>query len=426
MSVSIAGSQVDADAAPASASDEVQRTSILAIDTSNSMAGRRIVEAKKAALAYLSTVPDNVKVGVISFDDTVKTLVPPTLDRTAATKAVNGLTLTLHTALYDGVLGALKAAGPDSENAAQRKILVLSDGKDTTTTNLPDVLEAIEDSGATVDVVSLQQSVDGNQALSAIAGAGKGKVFTTANPAALTAAFASEADALARQIVVTADVPGGSEATSSDVQVTVPAGAQTFTASAYVPVRSAADIAAEKAVTAAPQPVQTGPLAVSRTVVIGAVAAIGLGLLAVVLILAFSGNKPAQNLTLSEQIQAYGVMATPGQTGPRRDDAPPTAIAGQARQAAEKALAGNKDLEARIATALEAAGLDLRPAEWLLFRAGIGVVGALVGFLIGTGNLVLGLVLFIGSIVGPVASTSRSSAADASRPSAPAWPTRCS
>ena len=36
------------------------------------------------------------------------------------------------TSLYDGVLGALEAAGPGGAKAGQRKILVLSDGKDTT------------------------------------------------------------------------------------------------------------------------------------------------------------------------------------------------------------------------------------------------------------------------------------------------------
>ena len=34
-------------------------------------------------------------------------------------------------------------------------------------------------------------------------------MLTTADPAALTAAFAKEADVLARQIVVTAQVPAG-------------------------------------------------------------------------------------------------------------------------------------------------------------------------------------------------------------------------
>ena len=75
--VKIDGNAVDPEAVAASTTN-VERTSILAIDTSNSMKGTRITEAKKAALAYLASVPDNVKVGVVSFDDTVKTLVAPT------------------------------------------------------------------------------------------------------------------------------------------------------------------------------------------------------------------------------------------------------------------------------------------------------------------------------------------------------------
>jgi tight adherence protein B len=399
--VSIDGKSAESTAEAASSSN-VQRTSILAIDTSLSMRGARIAEAKKAALAYLGTVPDNVKVGVVSFDDTVKTLLAPSLDRTAATRAIGGLTLSLHTALYDGVLGAIKAAGPGGDDAGQRKVLVLSDGVDTTSTNLSDVLDAIKSSDIGVDVVSLNQSADGNQPLEAMAAAGKGKMYTTADPAKLTQAFASEANALARQIVVTAQVPAGFESSSSNVDVTVPSGSQSYTASAYVPVRSAADIAADKAAAAAPQPVQAGPLAVSRNVVLGAVGAIGVGFLGFVGVLALGGNKPAQNLTLSEQIQAYGVMAVPGQAGPRRDDAPAsTALAGQARQAAEKALANNKNLEARIAAALEAAGLDLRPAEWLLFRAGAGVLGALLGVLLGAGNVVLGVLVFLIALIAP-------------------------
>jgi tight adherence protein B len=398
VAVTINGTNVTSEAVAASTTN-VERTSILAIDTSLSMKGTRIAEAKKAALAYLASVPDNVKVGVVSFDDNVKTLVAPTLDRAAATRAIGALTLTLHTALYDGVLGALKAAGPGGTNAAQRKILVLSDGRDTTATNLSDVLDAIKESGAGVDVVSLQQG-DANQPLDAMASAGKGKVFATADPATLTAAFASEAKVLARQIAVTAQVPSGFQQTSSNVDVSVPTGSQSYTASAYVPVRTAADIEADKAAAAVPQPVAGGSLAVSRNVVLGAVGAIGVGLLGFVSVLALGSNKPAQNLTLSEQIEAYGVMSVPGQAGPRRDDAS-NAIAGQARQAAEKALANNQNLEARIASALEAAGLDLRPAEWLLMRAGIGMVGALVGVLLGAGNIILGVLVFVAAIVGP-------------------------
>jgi tight adherence protein B len=388
-------------AAQAASQSSVERTSILAIDTSASMRGARIAEAKKAALAYLAAVPANVKVGVLTFDNTVKVVVPPGLDRDAARTAISGLRLTLKTALYDGVLGALKAAGPGGENAGQRKILVLSDGKDTSSTDLADVVSAIKKSGAGVDVVSLQKGDEANAPLNAIAAAGKGTVLQAQDPAALTAAFAKEAAALARQIVVTAEIADGFEATSSNVEVTVPTADVSYTASAYVPVQKASDLAAAAATRARPQEVTSGPLDLSPTVMYGAVGAMALGLLGVIVAFAMGGNRPATNLTLSEQVRAYGVMAVPGQPGPRRDPAPQAAIAGQARNAAEKALANNKNLEARIAHSLESAGLALRPAEWVLIRGGIAVGGGLLGVLLGAGNIFLGIVFVVAALLGP-------------------------
>jgi len=402
VAVTIDGQDVSSAASAASESTDIERTSVLAIDTSASMAGTRIAEAKKAALAYLSAVPANVKVGVLTFDTTVKVIVPPGLDHAAARTAIGGLKLTRDTALYDGVLGALKAAGPGGQGAGQRKILLLSDGKDTTSTKLQDVLTAIKKSGAGVDVVSLQKGDEGNQPLNAIATAGRGTMLTAQDPAALTAAFAKEATALARQVVVTAQLPGGFDKTSSNVEVTIPTSAQSFAAAAYVPVQRSSDIAERKATEAVPQRVVTGPLDLSPTVMYGAVGAIGVGLLGLVLILALSSNKPAANLTLNQQIQAYGVMSAPGQSGPRREEASPAnPFTGGAKQAAERALANNTNLEARIAHSLEGAGLSLRPAEWLLLHAAIAVGGGLLGVLLGSGNIFLGVLIIVGGIVGP-------------------------
>jgi tight adherence protein B len=397
--VTVDGDDAESEAVAASQSS-VKRTSMLAIDTSASMRGTRIAEAKKAALAYLSAVPANVQVGVLTFDDEVNLVVPPSLDRDAARAAVAGLQLTLETSLYDGVLGALDAVGPGGAKAGQRKILVLSDGKDTTTTSLGEVLEEIESSKAQVNVVSLQRGVDANAPLNAIADAGKGTVLTTEDPAALTAAFAKEAEALARQIVVTAQVPAGSDETSSNVLVTVPTVEETFTASAYVPVRSARDIAAAKASRARPRTVSAGPLDLSTNVMYGAVGAIAVGLLGMIAMMAMGRGKASANITLSEQIQAYGVMAVPGQPGPRTDAAS-NAFTGQARQAAERALANNKNMEARIAQSLEAAGISLKPAEWLLLRAAILVGGGLLGLLLGSRSVFFGVVIVLLAVVGP-------------------------
>jgi tight adherence protein B len=403
VTASIGGSDVEATATAASSTDEVSRTSVLAIDTSASMAGARIAEAKKAATTYLATVPDNVKVGVLTFDDTVRLVVPPGLDREAARAAVADVRLTKQTALYDGVLGALKASGPSGADAGQRKILLLSDGKDTTDTDLSTVVRAIKKSGAGIDVVSLQSGDEASQPLKEIAAAGKGSVLTTADPAALTAAFAREADVLARQVVVTAKVPSDDGATSADVAVTVPTSSQSYEAAAYLPVRPKPDKGAEKVAAAVPTPVTAGPLDLPRSVMIGAVGAIGVGLIGVIAALAMGSSKPATHLTLSEHVSAYGVMAVPGHSGPRQDGAAtaPGALKDQARQVAEKTLANNKNLEARISSALEGAGLDLRPSEWLLLRAGITVGGGLLGLLIGAGSVVIGLLLVLAAIFGP-------------------------
>jgi tight adherence protein B len=401
VSVTIDGNDVESEAAAASASSVVERTSILAIDTSSSMAGTRLREAKKAALAYLTAAPANVHVGVLTFDSTVRLVVPPESDRVAAERAVSGLKVSAQTSLYDGVLGALNAAGPGGEKAGQRKILLLSDGKDTTKTTLSEVLAAIKDSGAGVDVVSLQKGDEGNKPLNDIASAGKGTMLAAADPAGLTAAFSKEADALARQLVVTAQLPAGTDSTSSDVEVTVPTSGQSFTAAAYAPVRTAADIKTEKASVAAPQPVQAGPLDLSPAIMYGGIGAIAVGLLSLIAVLA-TGRRPASNLTLTEQIQAYGVMSVPGQPGPRREaGVTSNPFSGQARQAAERALANNKNLESRIAHSLEAAGMQLRAAEWLLMRAAIGVGGGLVGLLIASANILLGIIIVIAALVGP-------------------------
>lgn len=399
--VTMGGKEVEAETVDASESSTLERTVVLAIDTSASMRGTRIAEAKKAALAYLETVPANVQVGVLTFDDTVDLVVPPGLDRDAARSVVSELELTTDTSLHDGILGALEAAGPGGAKAGQRKILVLSDGKDTTTTPLDKVVAKIKASKIQVDVVSLQRGDEANAPLNAIADAGKGTMLTTADPAALSAAFAEEADDLARQIVVTAELPAGFDETSSNVLVTVPTTDETFTASAYVPVREAKDIAAEKASEARPQRVSAGPLDLSVNVMYGAIGAIGVGLLGMILLMAMGRGKASANITLSEQIRAYGVMAVPGQSGPRTDGPPSSAFTGQARQAAEKALANNKNMEARITQSLESAGVALKPAEWLLLRAAILVGGALLGMLLASSNLVLAVLIVLAALLGP-------------------------
>jgi tight adherence protein B len=391
--VQIGGHAVKSEAVAASSSQAIKRVAILAIDTSESMQGARIAEAKRAATTYLASAPANVQIGVLTFDDSVKLLVKPTLDRNAARAAISKLTLTHNTALYDGVLGAIEATGPDGDDAGQRRILVLSDGKDTTQTDLADVLDTISTSGVLVDAVALQQTGTDSQALREMASAGKGKVLDASAPAALSAAFAQEAEVLSRQLVVTADVPKSAHK-SSDVSVTMPVGGQDITATAYLPVRLATKTAAVGTV---PEPIAAGSLQISQRVVLGGVVAIAVGLLGV--IIALWSRKPATNTEdrLNAQMSAYGSSA--GETDPAQVQS--SGFSGQARGVAERALANNRGLEARLASKLDTAGMSFKPAEWVLLRAGVAVVGAMLGLLIGSSNILLGLIIIVAAIASP-------------------------
>lgn len=398
VSVTFDGKDVEATAKAAASTDEVKRTTVLAIDTSNSMKGGRIAEAKTAALTYLDTVPDNVEVGIVTFDNDVVVRQQPSLDRDASRAVINGLGLKQNTALYEGVKTAITTAGPDE---GQRQVLVLSDGQDNTKAELQPVLDAIKASKVKVDVVALEQGAAAPQPLTAMAEASGGKVISAATDA-LTAAFSSEADVLARQILVTAKVPADQASDDATVAVTLEAGGTTHTASAFVAVKAAGSGPAQPAEDPfAVTPAASSGFEIPKEAMYGAVAAIGLGAIGLVagLMLGGSGDKP---IPLEDQLQLYGATASSARIARAKvRQAPTTSITEQARQAAEKALASNAGFEARIAKRLEAAGMALKSSEWLLLHIGIAFGAGLLGLLISAGNpLVTLLFLFVG-LIGP-------------------------
>jgi tight adherence protein B len=397
VAVTFDGKQVDATAETAADSNDVQRTTVLAIDTSNSMKGARITEAKAAALTYLDTVPANVQVGIVTFDNDVTVRLPPSLDRDAARTVINQLSLKQNTALYEGVRTAISTV---QKVKGQRQILVLSDGQDNTKAPLQPVIDAIKAAKVKVDVVSLEQGAAAPQPLADMAAASGGTVIS-ADTTALTAAFSSEADVLARQILVTAKVPAGQKATDATVAVSLDSGGETHTASAYVAVTSAAELRA------AVDPFSNRPAAkpalnVPQAAVYGGIAAIGLGVIGLVAALVLGGTTD-RRASLDEQLQLYSSSEEGARISRARIAQAPsgTTLTDQARAAAEKALAGNVSFEAKIATRLEAAGMSLKSSEWLLLHIGIAFGCGILGFLLGGGNPIL-LIMFLAlGAVGP-------------------------
>lgn len=398
--VTVNGEPVEATAELAAAADtdeRVRRTAVMAIDTSNSMRGERFEQAKAAAKAFLAAAPEDVRIGIVAFAGSVEVVQPPTLDREAAAAVIDDLSLSLETRLYDGVVAAVEAAGDDG----QRSLLVLSDGRDTSDTQLDEVVAAIADAQVRVDVVALGTEVtEANEPLAAMARQGDGTVLAATEPEALTALFNDEAAALARQILVTARLPDGLAVTEGSLGVAIDAGEETYSDTAFVALQAARGPTPAEA--AGPKPVVTGPLAVSDSLLMAAMAAIALGTL-VILAIALGAVGRARNDHVQSHIAAYTRHGAPGRTaaGQPHPGDPAKSVAQSAVLIAEKALEGNKGFEAKLAGRLDAADVALKPAEWVLIHAGTAVAAALLGFLVSSGGLLVTLLLLLAGALVP-------------------------
>ena len=391
VTVTIDGEDASSEAALAASTTEVKRTAVLAIDVSKSMTGERFEAAKTAALTFLDTVPDDVYVGIVTFASDVTGAVAPTQDRDEARTVIEDLELTPQTRLYDGVLEAVEMAGSEG----QRSVLVLSDGADTSETPLDDVMSSVTDAEILLDVVALEQTGTAKAALERLAASAEGRVID-ADPEALREAFTAEADALARQVLVTAELPESVTSGDAPVSVSLPTDDTILVADAFAAVRADG---AETVPTSAPiTPTRTEPgLIIPATWMYAGLACVGLGLL---LLLTMLVPKPAPALSAGEVASTY-TQRSSGRTHSAAPKAEADQALEQAKDAATKVLQRNTGLEARIARRLEGAGNPLKPAEWLLLHAGIFIGAGVVGLLFSQGSILVGLLFLLGGAAAP-------------------------
>jgi Ca-activated chloride channel homolog len=122
------------------------------IDTSGSMDGSPLQNAKDAMEIFAKGLPAENSVGLISFDSEIKTITPmKTLESGSSNiiAGVNELRASGSTRLYDGLLKAMEEleAQSDPSQSIIRAVVLLSDGQDTGSENtLADVVKKLEES----------------------------------------------------------------------------------------------------------------------------------------------------------------------------------------------------------------------------------------------------------------------------------------
>lgn len=391
VTVTLGGQQFDATATLASSSaNAVKRTAVLAIDVSESMKGAAFTAARDAATAYIDEAPSDVYIGIVTFAGKVETVRAPTQDKAALDRAVAGLSLTRSTHLYDGLLQALDVAGTEG----QRSILLLSDGRDTTSTPLSTVVATATSSAVRIDAIALGQKVAADSPLQQVADATQGTVTATSSLSELKKLFTSQATDLAQQLVISFDAPA--IASSGTLQVSIDADGQTVTDGTYVSLAAGKATSTEPSYTTSKSSLPS----VSRPVLIGGVGLLFLGL-AVLLGFGMTRLTPAAATPMQQQLSLYTIH------GMKRSDRKKGSGEQGAQQLKDSAVAmadkimQQRDFEASLSHKLERAGLSLKASEWLLVHAGIFVGASLVSVMLTNGNWIFMVVVGMAGLILP-------------------------
>ncbi|MGI9621551.1 MAG: VWA domain-containing protein [Acidimicrobiales bacterium] len=139
-----------------------QATIIMAVDTSLSMQAddvrpTRLDGAKEAAVGFVSNLPDNLNLGLVSFNGVATIRVQPTTNHDAAVAAIGSLELGPATAIGEAIfasLDAIELAVDEDGETPPARIVLMSDGE-TTVGRADDVaIEAAQQAGIAVSTIA--------------------------------------------------------------------------------------------------------------------------------------------------------------------------------------------------------------------------------------------------------------------------------
>ncbi|MEY4873909.1 MAG: hypothetical protein RJB41_611 [Actinomycetota bacterium] len=178
---------------------------ILVIDRSGSMAEDAMNETKKAAIGFITSMPPEVSIGLVSFGSNVTLDVELTGDRDRLSAAISTIKAEGRTALNDAVVFA---STQFASTTKRRVIVLLSDGGDSASSaTLEEAVAAT--SGIRVEIIEIKTSDTNRDALDQLAA--PQIVRSTPNPAELDELYASVAQSLVDrvEIVYTSNAQGG-------------------------------------------------------------------------------------------------------------------------------------------------------------------------------------------------------------------------
>jgi tight adherence protein B len=336
---------------------------VLVLDTSDSVRGAPLASALVAARQFVTGLPPGIGVGVLTFADRPHIAVATSPDHQAALAALENLLTTRGTSIYDAVVAA---AGMFTREA-QRNIILLTDGADTTSkANLASAIAAAKDAQASISTVGLASGSIDEVPLRAMASE-TGGTYAPAEQADLSSIYQGLATQLSNQYLITYR-----STSAAGVQVTL-----------SVAIGGASDSATILTVSVPSAPAPAGPAKAASQPLLGGTwgfaVALGLAFIAVFVLLVMLLGAGARTRRDRELARRMALEQVPASELPDRPDRNLTAwipepfVQAAARMAEAGGFAGELDKK------LERAGLSLRAGEFLVGSVGAAVLGAMVG-----------------------------------------------
>jgi tight adherence protein B len=388
----------------------ITRAAVIVIDISGSMKGAGIDGAKQAADAFLTAVPNDVQVGLITVSTKAALVAKPTVDRALVRADIAALVANGNTALYDGTVLALQTVA----YADSRTVVLLTDGHDEGSTDtLEQAVTAARAAGGTVlDAVSFGTASAQVAPLQELTSATGGRLLATTQAGDFAPAFQHAAQDIATQVLVTAAVPTQYAGTSATVEVSARAGGATITDSAYFPLAALPPVIlttpsatpSAPAASYGPKPVAVQRLTLSshRTLYLG------LGAIFVALLTIFGSmawrlsTADARDTRVRRRLSYYTLSGRPVRRETASTALGDTSVARSAVELAGRLMV-TRDFDAKLGRRLDAAGVPLKAAEWIVIEAASAFGLAVLFALLSGGSLVaaaLGIIIGFGGPIG--------------------------
>jgi len=228
---------------------------VLVMDTSGSMSGQPLADAREAAAEFVDRLPTGARIGIVSSGAVAEIRHPLDDRREAVSATLASLEASGETALYDAVIASI---GMLTDTSPRGAVVVLSDGGDTVSTaTLGDVVDVLQASGVETFVIGLQTGETDSAALASMAAVGGGEMISIADADLLGETFLGIAEDLSgRYRLVYRSVQTGR------IELVVGVSQGEVSAVARIEI----DLPETVAVVVEPTPVESVPVAPSGTV----------------------------------------------------------------------------------------------------------------------------------------------------------------